>query len=71
MKERAKEMSETIGKIAKDITPGKLSDQKYVDGKLKEFERGIKKSNPNLSDAEVKGNASQMMNYVMQYYKKP
>lgn len=71
MKEKAKAMSETIGKIAKDITPGKLSDQKYVDGKLKEFERGIKKSNPNLSDAEVKGNASQMMNYVMQYYKKP
>lgn len=71
IKERAKEMSETIGKIAKDITPEKLSDQKYVDGKLKEFERGIKKSNPNLSDAEVKGNASQMMKYVMQYYKKP
>lgn len=71
IKERAKEMSETIGKIAKDITPGKLSDQKYVEGKLKEFERGIKKANPNLTDAEVRGNASQMMNYVMQYYKKP
>ena len=71
IKERAKEMSETIGKMAKDITPGKLSDQKYVDGKLKEFERGIKKANPDLSDAEVRGNASQMMDYVMQYYKKP
>ena len=71
IKERAKEMSETIGKMAKDISPDKLSDQKYVDGKLKEFERGISKANPNLSDEEVKGNASQMMNYVMQYYKKP
>lgn len=30
MKERAKEMSETIGKIAKDITPGKLSDQNML-----------------------------------------
>lgn len=69
--EKAREMSETIGKIAKDITPGKLSDQKYVEGKMQEFERGIKKSNPNLSDAEVRNNASQMMNYVMQYYKKP
>ncbi len=69
--EKAREMSETIGKIAKDITPGKLSDQKYVEGKLQEFERGIKKSNPDLSDAEARNNASQMMNYVMQYYKKP
>ena len=30
--ERARIMSETVGKIAKDITPGKLSDEKYRKG---------------------------------------
>ena len=69
--EKARVMSETIGKIAKDITPGKLSDKKYVEGKLEEFEKGIKKANSDLSIDEVKANAKQMMNYIMQYYKKP
>ena len=69
--ERARIMSETVGKIAKDITPGKLSDEKYRKGKLEEFARGIKKSNPDLSQDEIRANASQVMDYVMQYYKKP
>ena len=69
--EQAKVMSETIGKIAKDIEPGKLSNSNYVNGKVQEFEKGISKSNPELSNDEVKANATQMMNYIMQYYKKP
>ena len=69
--EKARVMSETIGKIAKDIEPGKLSNTKYVDGKIDEFTKGISKSNPSLSKREAKENATQMMDYVKQYYKKP
>lgn len=69
--DRSKVMAETIGKLAKDIQPGKLSDQKYVDGKLDEFKRGIQKANPDLSSTEATNNAKQMMNLIMQYYKKP
>ena len=69
--DRSKVMAETIGKLAKDIQPGKLSDQKYVDGKLDEFTRGIQKANPDLSTTEATNNAKQMMNLIMQYYKKP
>lgn len=69
--ERARIMSETVGKIAKDITPDKLSNKKYREGKLEEFANGIRKSNPNLSQREIDANASQVMDYVMQYYKKP
>ena len=68
---QARVMSETIGKIAKDIEPGKLSNSNYVNGKIQEFEKGISKANPELSSGEVKANATQMMNYIMQYYKKP
>lgn len=68
---QARVMSETIGKIAKDIEPGKLSNSNYVNGKIQEFEKGISKANPELSSGEVKANAAQMMNYIMQYYKKP
>ena len=42
-----------------------------IKGKLEEFARGIKKSNPDLSQDEIRANASQVMDYVMQYYKKP
>lgn len=69
--DRSKIMAETIGKIARDIQPGKLSDKKYVDGKLDEFKRGIQKANPELKDKEATNNAQQMMNLIMQYYKKP
>lgn len=69
--DRSKVMAETIGKLAKDIQPGKLSDQKYVDGKLDEFKRGIQKANPDLSSTEATNNAKQMMDLIMQYYKKP
>lgn len=68
---QARVMSETIGKIARDIEPGKLSNSNYVNGKIQEFEKGISKANPELSSGEVKANATQMMNYIMQYYKKP
>lgn len=69
--DKSKAMAETIGKLAKDIQPGKLSDQKYVDGKLDEFTRGIQKANKDLSSTEARNNAKQMMNLIMQYYKKP
>lgn len=71
-KEQATVMSETIGKIVKDeeIEPKKLSNSKYVNEKVEAFEKRIHKANPNLSDNEVKANATQIMNYIMQYYKK-
>ena len=71
-KEQARVMSETIGKIVKDeeIEPKKLSNSKYVNEKVEAFEKRIHKANPNLSDNEVKANATQIMNYIMQYYKK-
>ena len=50
---QARVMSETIGKIAKDIEPGKLSNSNYVNGKIQEFEKGMSKANPELSSGEV------------------
>lgn len=71
-KEQARVMSESIGKIIKDeeIEPKKLSNSKYVNGKLEMFEKRIHKENPNLSNNEAKATATQIMNYIMQYYKK-
>ena len=64
-------MSETAGKMAKDVDPKKLSDPKYVSQQLERFKKGIKGANKDLSDAEVTNNATQMMNYIMSYYKQP
>ena len=47
------------------------NEKKYVDGKLDEFTRGIQKANKDLSSTEARNNAKQMMNLIMQYYKKP
>lgn len=69
--EKARIMSETAGKMAKDVDPKKLSDPKYVSQQLERFKKGIKGANKDLSDAEVTNNATQMMNYIMSYYKQP
>ena len=71
-KEQARVMSESIGKIIKDeeIEPKKLSNSNYVNEKLGMFEKRIHKENPNLSNNEAKATATQIMNYIMQYYKK-
>lgn len=71
-KEQARVMSESIGKIIKEeeIEPKKLSNSNYVNEKLGMFEKRIHKENPNLSNNEAKATATQIMNYIMQYYKK-
>lgn len=69
--DKAKVMAQTIAKMAKGVEPGKLSNKEYVNGKLEEFEKGIKNANPELSNREVSANAKQMMNYVKDYYKTP
>ena len=67
--EDIKRRTEVIGKMARDIKPDELSNEKYVNEKIGEFERGFK--NANFSKAEARSNAIDMMNNIKKYYKKP
>lgn len=69
--EKSKVMAQTIGKLARDIQPGKLSSEDYRKGKIDEFKRGIKKANQDLPDSVAEQNAKQMMEMIMTFYKKP
>ena len=65
--EDIKRRTEVIGKMARDIKPDELSNEKYVNEKIGEFERGFK--NANFSKAEARSNAIDMMNNIKKYYK--
>lgn len=67
--ERAQEMAESIGKMSKSIDPKKLTNKSYVEEQTERFSKGIKKSNPNLSEKQANQNAKEMMNYILKYNK--
>ena len=69
-KDESSRVAEAVGKIARDIDPGKLSDKEYRAGKLQEMRAGIRKQKRGLSDDEVNASAQMAMNLIMQYYKK-
>ena len=67
--QRAQEMAESIGKMSKSIDPKKLTNKSYVEEQTERFSKGIKKSNPNLSEKQANQNAKEMMNYILKYNK--
>ena len=62
-------MAESIGKMSKSIDPKKLTNKSYVEEQTERFSKGIKKSNPNLSEKQANQNAKEMMNYILKYNK--
>ncbi len=66
--EDIKQRTELIGKMARDIKPEELSNEKYINQKIGEFEKAFKDSN--LSGKEARSSAVDMMNNIKRYYGK-
>lgn len=66
--EDIKQRTELIGKMARDIKPEELSNEKYINQKIGEFEKAFKDSN--LSGKEARSSAVDMMNNIKKFYGK-
>ena len=70
MADMAKQQSITIAKIADRYDEGKLrTDEKYVQGVYGDFERGIKKANPQIGAHDLERQKEQMMKLLKKYKK--
>lgn len=66
----AKLQAQTIAKIAGDVKGDKLgTDAKYRDGLRSDFEAGLLKANPSMSQEQVAANREQMMKLLCKYKK--
>lgn len=70
MADMAKQQAITIAKIADRYDDGKLrTDEKYVQGVYDDFERGIKRVNPEIGAHDLKQQKESMMKLLKQYKK--
>ena len=66
----AREQATTIAKIASSVDDNKLkTDPKYEEGLMNNFRRGLKKSNPSMTDRDLGKQSDQMMKLLKQYKK--
>lgn len=66
----AKLQAQTIAKIAGDVKGDKLAtDAKYRDGLRSDFEAGLLKASPSMSQEQVAANREQMMKLLCKYKK--
>lgn len=70
MADMAKQQAITIAKIADRYDEGKLrTDEKYVQGVYNDFERGIKKANPQIGAHDLETQKETMMKLLRRYKK--